>query len=298
MECDPKHTNLVIVGAGTMGQGIATAAVVSGFSTVLVDISPDMLSAARDVVDRRVERVSRLDPSNRLKFGQLRLATDVTEAVKEANVVIEAVPEVETIKLELFKEMMLFASKAALLVTNTSTMSITKIAGDSERASRVIGMHFFNPAHRMKLVEIIVGTRSSDQTVKDAETLATALGKESILVKDTPGFVTSRLGLVLGTQAMRVVEDGVACVADVDKAMRLAYGHPMGPLELADLVGLDARLNNLRSMYDRTGSDLYLAPKLLVDLVGLGRTGRKSGAGFYRYDTSGKAVSSPRDPRL
>jgi 3-hydroxybutyryl-CoA dehydrogenase len=145
-------------------------------------------------------------------------------------------------------------------------------------------MHFFNPAHRMPLVEIIVGERTSDRTRDEAVSLAVELGKDPVVVRDVPGFVTSRLGLLLGTEAMRMVEQGVASAADVDKAMKLGYGHPMGPLELADLVGLDARLNNLRSLYDRTGDGLYRPPEILESLVAEGRLGRKSGAGFFSYD--------------
>jgi 3-hydroxybutyryl-CoA dehydrogenase len=199
--------------------------------------------------------------------------------------VVEAVPEVLELKLDVLARIAAAAPPEALLATNTSTMSVTRLAeacGDG--APRVVGMHFFNPVHRMALVEVIAGRATSVGAVADALELAAALGKDPIVVRDVPGFVTSRLGLLLGNEAMRMVDEGVASAADIDKAMRLGYRHPMGPLELADLVGLDARLNNVRSMYELSGAEPYRPPAILERLVAEGRLGRKSGAGFYTYD--------------
>jgi 3-hydroxybutyryl-CoA dehydrogenase len=252
----------VVVGAGTMGRGIAAAALQAGLATAVVDVSEDALAALDDRIERH---------------------TELEAAVGDAAIVIEAVPELLDLKLDVFARLARAAPAGALLASNTSTMSVSRLAGACGDSPRVIGMHFFNPVHRMALVEVVVGRATSEATVQDALALAQRLGKEPIVVKDVPGFVTSRLGLALGNEAMRLVEEGVATAEDVDKAMRLGYRHPMGPLELADLVGLDARLNNLRSMYEQSGLEHYRPPAVLERLVGEGRLGRKSGAGFYEY---------------
>ena len=275
----------VVLGAGTMGRGIALCAVEAGIDTVLVDVSQDVLDAAGRFVR---ERLDRKDPAvDAPPRGGWATSTALEESVLDVDVVIEAVPEVAAIKAETFARLS-GAPAGALLVTNTSTMSVSEIAGHAARPERVVGMHFFNPAHRMPLVEVIVGDRTTPAARDEAVALASRLGKQPVVVRDLPGFVTSRLGLLLGTEAMRMVEEGVATAADVDTAMRLGYGHPMGPLELADLVGLDARLNNLRSMQARSGDDRYAPPQLLVSLVESGHLGRKSGRGFCTYDEAAR----------
>jgi 3-hydroxybutyryl-CoA dehydrogenase len=253
---------LVVIGAGTMGRGIARVAVENGLATTVVDVDEAALA-------RLPERVER--------------ATDLEAAVAGADAVIEAVPELPELKAEILGRAAAAAPDGALLATNTSTLSITSLAHGSD----LVGMHFFNPVHRMALVEVIAGETTSEAAVQAAVALATTLGKEPVVVRDAPGFVTSRLGLLLGNEAMRMVEEGVAAAADIDKAMRLGYGHPMGPLELADLVGLDARLNNLRSMHAQSGREEYAPPAILERLVEQGSLGRKSGEGFYRYVTAG-----------
>ena len=254
--------NLVVVGAGTMGRGIAGVALAAGLQTTLVDVDEAALSAARDRI---------------AKHGDVSALTLSTSAVA-ADVLIEAVPEVFDLKVDVLR-----GAQAGLLVTNTSTLSITSLARALGDPPRFIGMHFFNPVHRMQLVEVIVGESTDRTAVSEALELATTLGKEAVVVQDAPGFVTSRLGLLLGNEAMRMVAEGVASAEDIDKAMRLGYGHPMGPLELADLVGLDARLNNVRSMHAQSGDERYAPPAILVEHVEAGRLGRKSGEGFYRY---------------
>jgi 3-hydroxybutyryl-CoA dehydrogenase len=261
---------LAVIGAGTMGRGIAGVALASGLETTLVDVEEGALAAAREAIERR----HRVAP---------RLTTDLEAAAAEADAVIEAVPEIPALKAEILARALRAAPSRSLLATNTSTLSITALGRECDPA-RLVGMHFFNPVHRMALVEVVAGEATSEDVVAAAVALAGTLGKDPVVVRDAPGFVTSRLGLLLGTEAMRMVEDGVASAGDIDKAMRLGYGHPMGPLELADLVGLDARLNNLRSMHAQSGRDEYAPPAILVRLVGEGRLGRKSGEGFYRYD--------------
>ncbi|TEA79331.1 3-hydroxyacyl-CoA dehydrogenase family protein [Allopusillimonas ginsengisoli] len=263
-----------------MGRGIATAALQAGLATTLVDLAPEALEAARTTIERRLQRAV---VSTAAGLEAFRCSTNLAEAVREANVVIEAIPEIEQAKIEIFAQIHACAPQYALLASNTSTMSVSTLAQACGGSDRVIGMHFFNPVHRMALVEIVTGAATSQETVADARALCARLGKDPIVVRDVPGFVTSRLGLLLGNAAMRLVEEGVASVADIDKAMRLGYGHPMGPLELADLVGLDARLNNLRSMLTRSGEPEYRAPAILERLVAAGQLGKKSGVGFYAY---------------
>ncbi|MBI2242905.1 MAG: 3-hydroxyacyl-CoA dehydrogenase family protein [Nocardioides sp.] len=260
-------TSMVVVGGGTMGRGIAIAALATGFEVTLVDVAEDVLDRAQARVSDHFARHPQPDR------GVLHTTTSLAGSLETA----------EALKTQIFQQLR-GAPPATLLVSNTSTMSISALAEACGGSSRVVGMHFFNPAHRMPLVEVVVGARTSDDARDRAVALAVRLGKDPIVVRDLPGFVTSRLGLILGTEAMRMVEEQVANAADIDKALRLGYGHPMGPLELADLVGLDARLNNLRSMFERSGDAAYEPPAVLVDLVTAGHLGKKSGRGFYDYE--------------
>ena len=270
-------TSTVVVGGGTMGRGITIAALAKGLEVTLVDVAEDVLDRAQTRVSDHFARHPQPDR------GVLHTTTSLAGCLETADVVIEAVPEILPLKTEIFQRLR-DAPPDTLLVSNTSTMSISALADACGGSARVVGMHFFNPAHRMPLVEVVVGARTSDDARDEAVALAVRLGKDPIVVRDLPGFVTSRLGLILGTEAMRMVEEQVANAADIDKALRLGYGHPMGPLELADLVGLDARLNNLRSMFERSGDAVYEPPAVLVDLVAAGHLGKKSGRGFYDYE--------------
>ena len=293
-QSDRSALPVVVLGAGTMGRGIAQVALRAGFPTTLVDVQQSVLDAARDAIARRLAReTDAAGPAD--PMAALRLSTDLDAAVADVVAVVEAVPEVDELKAEVYRRLANAAPAGALLASNTSTMSVSRLAEHAADPTRVIGMHFFNPVHRMDLVEIIVGRRTSEQTRAEALDLATALGKDPIVVVDTPGFVTSRLGLLLGNEAMRLVEEKVASAADGDKAMRLGYRHPMGPLELADLVGLDARLNNVRSMHEQSGLDKYAPPKILERLVAEGRLGRKTGSGFYRYAEDGTRLGPAED---
>lgn len=282
---------IAVLGAGTMGRGIAIAALRAGIDVNLVDVSATTL---RDAQDRITGYLARHEPVNGTgpRPGRLRCGSVLEDAVSDVGAVIEAVPEILPLKRDTFRRLAA-APADALLASNTSTMSIGVLAEACGNSPQVVGMHFFNPAHRMPLVEVIVAPTTSPASKDAAVALARALGKEPVVVRDVPGFVTSRLGLLLGTEAMRMVEEGVASAADIDTAMKLGYRHPMGPLELADLVGLDARLNNLRSMHARSGNPAYEPPAILTTMVEQGRLGRKSRHGFFDYDDDGHMIAGP-----
>jgi 3-hydroxybutyryl-CoA dehydrogenase len=280
---DDQARNVTVIGAGTMGRGIVQASLAAGFPVTVSDVSEDAMQGCAAAVTYGLVRTLGDAEGQRL-MEAFSTCASLEQAVANASIVIEAATENEPVKLDIFRRLARSAPADALLATNTSTMSITAIARAAGESSRVIGLHFFNPVHRMKLVEIITGEHTDGATLADARDFVDRIGKDPIVVRDLPGFVTSRLGLLLGNAAMRLVEEGVATAADVDKAMRLGYGHPMGPLELADLVGLDARLNNLRSLTARSADPTYAPPEILVRLVEQGRLGRKSGAGFFDYD--------------
>lgn len=283
--------HVVVLGGGTMGRGIALAAVAAGLDTTLVDHDATVLEAAIAFVESRAAGHAL---GRRRTAGRLRSHHETREAASGATVVIEAVVERADVKRAVFADLAESAPATALLASNTSTLSITELAAAAGGSSRVIGMHFFNPAHRMRLVEVVTAPTTSDATLTDALEVCRLLDKVPVVVGDVAGFVTSRLGLLLGNEAMRIVAEGTASAADVDTAMRLGYNHPMGPLELADLVGLDARANNLRSVAERTGRHEFEPPAILLDLVADGRLGRKSRDGFYRYDAAGAIVDGPR----
>jgi 3-hydroxybutyryl-CoA dehydrogenase len=270
-----------VIGGGTMGRGIATVALEGGYSTILVDVDQVAVDQAGVAVSAMLER-----RGNGAGLGALTLTTDLPSAVSEADVIIEAVPELIDLKRRLLAQIGNAAPETALVATNTSTISVGRLAKGYPRPDRLLGLHFFNPVHRMKLLEVVRGEQTSEEAVEAALRAANRLGKEPIVVADSPGFATSRLGVLLGTEAMRMLEEGVASAEDIDKAMRLGYGHPMGPLELADLVGLDARLNNVRSLHKQLGLEQFRPPAILEQLVAAGKLGRKSGSGFYEYDQS------------
>jgi 3-hydroxybutyryl-CoA dehydrogenase len=265
---------IAVIGAGTMGRGITRAALRHGLGVRLFDANTQ---AAQRVADKAAE----------IEGASLTVADSVSSAVAGADAVIEAVVESEPVKAAVLGEMARAAGPDTLLATNTSTFSIARLAAGSGCEGRLVGMHFFNPPEKMRLVEVVVADGVPTELVQRATALAEALGKTSVVVKDSPGFITSRLGLLLGNEAMRLVSSGVAPPEAIDVAMRLGYNHPMGPLELADLVGLDARLNNLNAIYPALEDDRYRPPQILLDLVNAGHLGRKSGRGFYTYDADG-----------
>jgi 3-hydroxybutyryl-CoA dehydrogenase len=277
---------VAVLGAGTMGHGIAQVAAMAGLHVVLRDVAADLvdqgLARIRVNLDQGVSRGKVTEQARSEALARLTGTTDLVLAVSRADVVIEAVPERIELKREIFKAVERAAPPRALLATNTSSLSIADIAGAVPSPGRVVGMHFFNPVHIMKLVEVVAHDRVHQAAVSLARALGARLGKTPITVKDTPGFASSRLGLVLGLEAMRMVEAGVASAADIDTAMKLGYGHPMGPLELTDLVGLDVRMSIAEYLRQELGPH-FEPPAILRDKVAAGKLGKKTGEGFYRW---------------
>ena len=279
---------VAIVGAGTMGHGIAYVTLAAGYDVALADADRDALLAAHgriaDSFDVAIER-KKLSPGDRdAALARLTTHPALELAARDADLVIEAVPERMELKRSLFAAAHAAAPAHAILATNTSSLSIAAIAAAVPRAERILGMHFFNPVAAMRLVEIVRGPATSDATIAEARAFAESLGKTPIVVQDSPGFATSRLGVALGLEAVRMLEAGVASAADIDRAMELGYNHPVGPLRLGDIVGLDVRLAIADHLHATLGSETFRAPELLRRMVAEGKLGRKSGEGFYRWE--------------
>jgi len=276
---------VAVVGAGTMGHGIAYAAAVAGFDVSLTDSRPDALPAAirriGDLLTGGVQRGKLAEAELAAVAARLRADRDLAGAVRGADIVIEAVTEDLGVKQRLFATLEEAAPPGALLATNTSSLSVASIAAAVRDPGRVVGMHFFNPVHAMKLVEVVTHPGATTAAVERAVIFARALGKEAIVVKDAPGFASSRLGMALGLEAMRMLEEGVASAEDIDRAMELGYNHPMGPLKLSDLVGLDVRLAIAEYLYRTLEDPQFEPPRILRDKVAKGELGKKSGKGFY-----------------
>src|SRR5712692_1644103 len=277
---------VAVIGTGTMGRGIAYLSAVAGYETVLHDVESAALDAAKANIDstlrKGVERGKVDAAAAEAASKRIRLANDLEPAVREADLIIEAVPEDFDLKQNLFSQADLFCGEETILASNTSSISITRLAGAVERRDRFAGMHFFNPPHAMKLIEIVRGERTSDDTIAQIREVAEKMGKEPIVVADSPGFATSRLGIAIALEAMRMLEDGVASAADIDRAMELGYNHPMGPLKLSDLVGLDVRLGIAEYLASTLGPR-FEPPELLRRMVREGKLGKKTGEGFYRW---------------
>lgn len=280
----------VVVGAGTMGHGIAQVLAQAGIETTLVDVKQDFvdkgLAKIKANLDAGVTKGKVTADARDAALDLLRGSVS-REPLGDAQLVVEAIPEDMRLKRELFAEADARMPQGALLASNTSSLSITEIASSTKRPHDVVGLHFFNPVHIMKLLEIVRGALTSDETIARARALAQKLGKTVIVANDAPGFATSRLGVALGLEATRMVEEGVASCADIDTAMKLGYGHPMGPLALGDLVGLDVRLAIAESMHHELGP-AFKPPRLLKRLVTMGHVGKKAGKGFYLYDDKGE----------
>ncbi len=281
---------MVVVGSGVMGRGIAYVAAASGFDVTLVDVEQQLLTSAQQelerIADKAIIRGKMTTEEVEQLFGRLRYATDLGEAAKGADLVIEAVPERLEIKRTVFETLDRSAPADCVFATNTSTMSPTEIASFTKRPERVMAMHFFNPVHRMPLVELVRGLETSDETVMICETVAQQMGKETVVIKEFPGFVTSRISALVGNEAFYMLQEGLGTPEEIDKAIKLGLNYPMGPFELGDLVGLDTRLNNLRYLHEKLGEKYRPAP-LLEQYVKAGRLGRKTGRGVYEYSDSG-----------
>lgn len=277
---------IAVIGAGTMGSGIAHVAALNGYAVLMLDEKSGAVDAAkRQVVGRLAREVDkgRLTEEQRQAAEASLIAADWSD-VSSAELAIEAVPEVMDIKKTVLQRLDQLLGPEALIATNTSSLSITEMAAQTGRPDRVLGMHFFNPAPVMKLVELVRGEGTSDASVVIAQAFAESLGKETVIVqKDTPGFIVNRILMPLFIEAMRIYEEGIASKEDIDKAVKLGLNHPMGPLTLADLTGLDIDLHVMDYLYDEFHDDRFAAPLVLRRLVRAGRLGRKTNRGFYEY---------------
>ncbi|HEX4826433.1 MAG TPA: 3-hydroxyacyl-CoA dehydrogenase family protein [Candidatus Polarisedimenticolaceae bacterium] len=279
---------IAVIGAGTMGRGIAQAAAAAGYDVKIVDADAQALArglnAIRDALQTLVDK-GKIETAERDRIAErIAPAGTLAEGADGSDLVVEAAPESLDLKTKIFGEMDKAAPKGAILASNTSSLPIGKLAAATKRPDRVVGMHFFNPVPVMALLEVVRAEPTSDATVNSAVEVGRKMGKDPIVVRDTPGFATSRLGVLLGLEAIRMLEQEVGTAEDIDKAMTLGYRHPMGPLRLTDLVGLDVRLAIAEHLHRELKSDAFRVPDLMRRMVAEGKLGKKSGQGFYRWD--------------
>jgi 3-hydroxybutyryl-CoA dehydrogenase len=279
---------VAVIGAGTMGHGIAQVSAMAGCQVRLTDVREEALQAARVAMeanlDKGIARGKVSEEDKRRCLGNLSTATSIPDACAGADLVVEAVPEKLDLKQALLRQAEAVLGDHAIVASNTSSLSIDSIAAGLARPERVLGMHFFNPVHVMKLLEVVRGTKTDPDVVEQVSAFGTRLGKEVIIVRDAPGFATSRLGVCLGMEAIRMVEQGVASAKDIDTAMVLGYRHPIGPLRLTDLVGLDVRMAIGSYLAEALGNPAFEPPALMRRMVSEGKLGKKAGEGFYRWD--------------
>ena len=278
---------VLVVGGGTMGRGIAGVSALAGFETAVFEADPVGRGMLRQTIEaswgKAVEK-GKVSAESAAQAGRLLRILDSLDQAPEIDLAIEAIPESLEAKQEVFRTLDRICPFAAVLASNTSSLSIDAMAGSTRRPDRVIGIHFFNPVAAMPLIEIVSGPQTSPETRDRAAAFVRAIGKQAIFVSDSPGFATSRLGVALGLEAMRMVEEGVASAGDIDRAMELGYGHRMGPLKTSDLVGLDVRLSIAETLVSQLNDERFRPPELLRRMVAEGRLGKKSGDGFYRWD--------------
>jgi 3-hydroxybutyryl-CoA dehydrogenase len=292
---------ILVIGAGTMGRGIAGACALAGYETTVFDADPDAQRAVRGHIESSWARAVEKGKVTAEDADKARHRLKIAERLKHAadsDFAIEAVPEALDLKKMVFSELDDLCPPRTIFASNTSSLSITRIAHATGRRDRVVGLHFFNPVAVMPLVEVVRGRETSPETESRALDLVRSLGKEAVRVADAPGFATSRLGVALGLEAMRMVESGVAEAADIDRAMELGYGHRMGPLKTSDLVGLDVRLSIAESLQKELETDRFAPPEILRTLVAEGLTGRKAGEGFYRWQGDKPAGEGKRSAEL
>jgi len=279
--------HVAVLGAGTMGHGIAQVCAGVGCQVALQDIDDAAvgrgLARIQANLDKGVELGKVTAEDRDAALGRIRTTTSIADACRDADLVIEAAPESLELKQEIFAQVDAAAPEHALLATNTSSLSIEEMARTLRNPGRFLGLHFFNPVHIMKLVEVVWGPDTTDSTRLAGAAFARRLDKEPVVVRDAPGFASSRLGIVLGMEAIRMVEEGVASPEDIDRAMELGYRHPMGPLKLTDLVGLDVRLGIAEYLHRTLDSEAFRPPELLRRMVAEGKLGKKSGQGFYSW---------------
>jgi 3-hydroxybutyryl-CoA dehydrogenase len=277
---------ITVLGAGTMGHGIAHAAVAGGYPTRMYDVSPEAIgkgmAAIEQIVRKGVELGKLSAPDADAMLARLSATASLPEALQDADLVIEAAPERIDLKLALFAQIERHAPAHSVIGSNTSALSLTELAGSLAHPSRVAGMHFFNPVHKMKLVEIVQALESAPATLAAIEEVSRRMGKETVLVRESPGFITTRVNASIGNEAFYMLMEGVASARDIDKALKLGLNHPMGPFELVDLVGLDTRLSILEYLHRSLGEKYRPCP-LLAQYVKAGRLGRKVGKGVYEY---------------
>jgi 3-hydroxybutyryl-CoA dehydrogenase len=287
---------VAVIGAGIMGRGIAHAAALGGYRTILEDLLPNALRKAeteiRANLDKAVE-LGKVDASDAdAAFSRIEYAGSVDQAARDADLVIEAVPEEMESKIEIFTMLDKICRPATILASNTSSLSVTEIASVTYRAKKCVGMHFFNPVHKMKLLEIVRALETDDDTLAAVVEVGKRMRKEVVVIKESPGFITSRINAMIGNEAFYMLQEGIASAEDIDKALELGLNHPMGPFELVDLVGLDTRLHILEYLHKTLGEKFRPCP-LLVQYVKAGRLGRKSGRGVFEYpEPQGSSLKS------
>lgn len=288
-----------VIGAGTMGRGIAYAAAFGGYRTVLEDVSPAMLEQGVAYVRKALEEgllrgkvtAEQCDAA----IANLSTTASVEDVCRQADLLIEAVPEEMKLKIELFTDFDKHSKPDTILASNTSSLSIGEMAAVTSRAGHCIGLHFFNPVPKMKLIEIVRALETSDATVAACAEVGRRMGKEVVVVRESPGFITSRINATIGNEAFYMLQEGIASAEDIDKALKLGLNHPIGPFELVDLVGLDVRLRILEYLHETLGEKYRPCP-LLVEYVSAGRLGRKSGRGIYEYPDAGERKGQSKDP--
>jgi 3-hydroxybutyryl-CoA dehydrogenase len=282
----PEIKTISVIGAGIMGRGIAHVAALGGYRTILEDILPASLRRAESEIRGNLDKAAELGKVKKedadAAFNRIEFASTPEEAAREADLVIEAVPEEMESKIEIFTLLDKVCKPHTILATNTSSMSVTEIASVTYRAPKCVGMHFFNPVHKMKLLEVVRALETDDATIAAVTEVGKRMGKEVVVIREAPGFITSRVNALIGNEAFRMLEEGIAPPADIDKALKLGLNHPMGPFEMVDLVGLDTRLHILEYLH-RTLGERFRPTPLMIQYVKAGRLGRKAGRGVYEY---------------
>src|SRR5471030_1383311 len=277
---------IAVIGAGAIGRGIAYASALGGYRTLLEDILPSSLRTAAAELREHLARAADIGtvskPEATAAFSRLEYAYTIEQAAREADLVIEAVPDELESKIEIFTLLDKICRPHTILASNTSSLSVTEMASVTYRPRKILGMHFFNPVHKMKLLEVVRALETDDETIAAGVEVGRRMGKEVVVIKEAPGFITSRINAMIGNEAFYMLEEGIASAADIDKAVKLGLNHPMGPFEMVDLVGLDTRLHILEYLHRSLGEKFRPAP-LLVQYVKAGRLGRKAGRGVYEY---------------